>query len=81
MENEEKEILAQSDIPKLICPNCGSENPVGNKYCLICGSVLQTESSRSENSAGSLFSKDSSRFAQGLPAWSIEPPQVVVRRH
>lgn len=81
MENEEKEILAQASVSKTICPNCGSKNPVGNKYCLICGSVLQKEGSLSEKSAGSLFSKDSSRFVQGIPAWSIEPPQIVVRRH
>lgn len=81
MENEEKEILAKINIQKLICPSCGSENPIGNKYCLICGSVLQKEKSRSGISVESLFSNNSSKFAQGLPTWNIEPPQIMVRRH
>lgn len=57
------------------CPYCGAENKPGDRFCGICGKEMHPEQKGLKKD----FS-DNRIFAQGLPDWSLEPPQVVVRR-
>ncbi len=75
------------------CSACGAANKPGNKFCSSCGKALgglqnevtkpsafgQTPESNS-NTAINKYVEPKNVFAQGLPDWNIEPPQVVVRR-
>lgn len=72
-----------------ICPNCGAVNRAENNYCNTCGSKINISQNTNKAPAfGQIKESDmpikykepSAIFAQGLPSWSIEPPQVVVRR-
>lgn len=76
------------------CKECGTVNASGSKFCMTCGSVLQDNAfadaapdnnkSAFETAATeekkAVYVEPSSAFAEGLPEWSIVPPQVVVRR-
>ena len=79
----------------IICPKCGIKNTSDAKFCAKCGSRLeQIEAcvSKTDETNDLIPKEDSSEkekrnqiweqntFAQGLPEWSLEPPQVMVRR-
>lgn len=82
---------------ELECSKCGSRNKSDSKFCISCGAELVMLSENSKENAFSKVEDNSkakpteretsnyiepeSVFAQGLPEWSIEPPQIMVRRH
>lgn len=79
-----------SNIP---CSSCGASNPSDSKFCFSCGAeiVVLQESVNDmvafeptkemvEAVKEETYSEPNNVFAQGLPEWSIEPPQVMVRR-
>lgn len=76
------------------CPNCGAANKPEDTNCVSCGTALaapafapaETEAPAAEAfapvaEAPAAAAEPVSVFAEGLPAWDIVPPQVVVRRH
>ncbi len=76
------------------CPKCGAANKEDSKVCLSCGAELPESCQPQANSPALQQVKEqepskkafkyvepNNVFAEGLPAWSIEPPQVMVRRH
>lgn len=58
---------------KITCPKCETLNDADARYCLSCGLTLMEKGK-------TIVYEDKCIFAEGLPDWSIEPPQVVVRR-
>lgn len=83
--------VANGDI--VVCPKCGTQNNKEFKFCLSCGEELiknnesdnapafaQVNDSGIESKEVDVKTEPESVFAQGLPSWSIEPPQVLVRR-
>lgn len=84
-------IASGANVP---CPKCGASNKTDSKLCISCGAELSTPQTTTENAPAfapakeavapaktSRYIEPSNVFAQGLPAWNIEPPQVMVRRH
>ena len=75
---------------KIICSHCNTYNPSDNKTCFSCGQELNTQSNTNNESKqpetpnipekSIKYIEPEHVFAQGLPEWSIEPPQVMVRR-
>ena len=63
---------AAEEERKISCPACGCTNTEKARFCTSCGAALKTEAGNP--------SVQVSPFAQGLPEWNIEPPQVLVRR-
>ena len=73
------------------CPKCGTSNKPDSQYCISCGAKIAA-SQESQNKAPAFapvqqapaktikYTEPNNVFAQGLPDWSIEPPQVMVRR-
>lgn len=75
------------------CSNCGTTNESDSKFCISCGAELSTQETSSANAPAfqqvkeketpaqvSQYIEPNNVFAEGLPEWSIEPPQVMVRR-
>jgi len=50
------------------CASCGSVVVTGDALCQKCGKPV------------TVYIEPPVAFAAGLPAWSIEPPMVVIRR-
>ena len=80
-------VAAGTNIP---CPKCGANNKADSKFCISCGEEIVVP--KADNTPAFAPAKEtpakvakyvepSSAFAEGLHAWSIEPPQVMVRRH
>lgn len=65
---------------KIPCPNCNQFNEAGSLFCVSCGKKLGEEKVSKTVPDLPEEPEISSAFAQGLPAWDIVPPQVVVRR-
>ena len=76
------------------CPKCGTANEQDSKYCISCGAELSEPQTTQTNTPvfeqikeqeapvqTSQYAEPNNVFAKGLPDWSIEPPQVMVRRH
>lgn len=77
------------------CPKCSAMNKPDSRFCIACGAELVKQEVSTQNSAPAFsqvketkveqicnkYVEPESVFAQGLPSWSIEPPQVMVRRH
>ena len=75
------------------CSKCGTSNKSGAKFCISCGTEIATPKKTANNApafesaketvavTSAKYTEPESVFAQGLPAWSIEPPQIMVRRH
>ncbi len=76
------------------CPKCNTANNPNSKFCKACGTKLARELDVKEATAFSKIIDDSKTenrkfdsdedskliFADGLPAWDIVPPQIMVRR-
>lgn len=70
------------------CPKCSSLNEANAKFCIFCGASLikkdsSDESKEKQDNIPSVIEEESEAegvFAEGLPAWDVEPPQTVVRR-
>lgn len=78
------------------CPKCNTLNEADSKFCASCGVSLEKKveskdvdvpfSQVKKEEAPKVVTKKvedekaESVFAEGLPAWDIEPPQVMVRR-
>lgn len=75
------------------CPKCGAANQADSEFCISCGAELPAPQEAQKDTPVFEPSKESAptktveyvepdnAFAQGLPDWSLEPPQVMVRRH
>jgi len=66
------------------CAVCGTVMDFGSAVCKNCGNPVTSQAPRVSQSARGAApdygGSDLVAFASGLPAWSIEPPAVVVRR-
>lgn len=73
------------------CPGCGTSNKADSEFCVSCGAKITAPTEAPNNVPAFEPAKEtvaeavaSSQpvdvFAQGLPEWSLEPPQVMVRR-
>lgn len=76
------------------CPQCNTANKPDAKFCTACGAKLITTSEQDDTPASASVSENKQQpavvkvkdneaksvFAEGLPAWDILPPQVIVRR-
>lgn len=67
-----------ANAPKAKCPACGKDNAAYRKACGFCGAALKT--SAPSDDLAQAGDESVSAFAQGLPAWDLEPPQLLVRR-
>lgn len=76
---------------KIPCPKCNTLNESDSRFCITCGAPIgQAEApvQKPENqpSAAKPFAKveepaeEPNIFAEGLPAWDVVPPQVMIRR-
>lgn len=78
---------------KIPCPVCGTANESDDKFCVSCGAEIGVSSNpdkipafKQKNHSAPFaenkvqYDEPYAAFAQGLPEWSVEPPQVVVRR-
>ncbi len=74
------------------CPKCGTANKPDSKFCVSCGAEIVVAEAKAtpafapvadseQKNAASKYVEPVSVFADGLPAWDIVPPQVMVRRH
>ena len=83
-------VAAGTSIP---CPKCGASNKSDSKFCISCGAEIGAPNANASNTPAFKPAKETvmpakaaryvepnNVFAEGLPAWSIEPPQVMVRR-
>lgn len=82
-------VASGTNVP---CPKCGTNNKPDSKFCISCGAEI-TVAQEAKNNAPAFapaqeapvkevkYVEPNNAFAQGLPNWSIEPPQVMVRRH
>lgn len=81
-------VASGANIP---CPKCGTNNKSDSKSCISCGAEINVsqetqntpafESTKETAPAETIkYVEPNNVFAQGLPEWSIEPPQVMVRR-
>lgn len=79
-------VAAGTNIP---CPKCGASNKAGSKFCIFCGEEIVAPKAdnapafapvKETPAKAAKYAEPSSAFAEGLPAWSIEPPQIMVRR-
>lgn len=81
------------EINEKVCPACSAKNEASAKFCFACGqSMVQAESNTQAPvftpakpvveaaPKAVVYEEPESAFATGLPSWSLEPPQVVVRR-
>ena len=84
-------VASGTDISCCICNICGLINSAESKYCFSCGAELNPSQNTQNNTSAfehvvetSVAHEEEDKkinvFAQGLPDWSIEPPQVMVRR-
>lgn len=75
------------------CPGCGTLNKPDSRFCISCGSEITSPATKEPKNTAPAFEpvkesapkapayeEPSSAFAHGLPEWSLEPPQVVIRR-
>lgn len=82
-------VASGSNIP---CPECGTNNKPDSRFCISCGAKF-VDLQESQNNAPAFeatkeaasaktveYVEPNNAFAQGLPDWSVEPPQVMVRR-
>lgn len=81
-------VASGANVP---CPKCGASNKAGSKFCISCGAEISALQAAANNAPAfataqeapaktAKYIEPNNVFAQGLPNWSIEPPQVMVRR-
>lgn len=84
-----------SPIKKVVyCPSCNASNDEGALFCASCGAKIEETKEKVQNSPSpevQAFNsvtqtiveeqEEISVFAQGLPAWDIVPPNIMVRRN
>lgn len=79
-----------------VCQKCQLPNEPNSIFCASCGQKLQEETKKQDASPFATveatkkekilietqksYSESDSVFAKGLPEWSIEPPQIMIRR-
>lgn len=89
-------INSVGSVEMVNCPACGSANKANRSVCFLCGAPMHAtegaETSKQEFASIDQNSQEapavvqkpyvepSCAFAEGLPDWSIEPPQLGVRR-
>lgn len=86
-------INSVADGQTIPCPKCNTANKPGTEVCVTCGTRLikadtddspafapVSESYQHTAKGEDKYMEDKSVFADGLPAWDIVPPQVMVRR-
>lgn len=77
---------------EISCPKCGARNESDSKFCIDCGAEITVPQAndtpafeQAKEAAAPAkapkYVEPNNVFAEGLPEWSIEPPQVMVRRH
>lgn len=77
---------------KHTCPKCGASNANDSRFCITCGAKMEAltekkneepafEPVREATPPPAKYVEPSNAFAQGLPEWNLEPPQIMVRRH
>ena len=77
----------------IVCPECSAENKSDVSFCASCGAQLVKRKEAKISApafkphtedvatATTKYVEPNSVFAEGLPSWNLEPPQVMVRRH
>lgn len=80
---------------EVVCQNCGVKNEIFSEFCITCGTEISTNEDLTQKSVYPLdndnsipalkqanikYVEPSNAFAHGLPDWTIEPPQLLVRR-
>lgn len=83
-------VASGTNVP---CPKCGVSNKSDSKFCISCGAEITAPKEAANNAPAFVPAKETvspaktarfvepnNVFAQGLPDWNIEPPQVMVRR-
>lgn len=72
---------------KIPCSKCDALNEADSKFCEACGAPLEAKNENKDAAFAPLtevatetYINDKDVFADGLPEWNIEPPQVLVRR-
>lgn len=76
------------DRQKIVCPSCNTLNESDSSFCIACGTKLKNIVKKPEKKMAFNFvapvveeaEEPISVFAQGLPAWDIVPPQIMVRK-
>lgn len=76
------------------CPKCGAANNSDSRFCISCGTEINIPQITQKDAPAFANVKETEQpiqiskyvepknvFAEGLPEWSIEPPQIMVRRH
>ncbi len=76
------------------CPKCGTSNNPDRKFCFSCGTEFSSSQEKESDTVAFAsveeaeapaenftYVEPNNAFAQGLPEWSLEPPQVMIRRH
>lgn len=93
--NNAEYINSVADGESIPCPECGAKNKTENEFCFSCGARLSSgkeepasvpafqtcSDDKDEEVTTGQYVEPAKVFAEGLPSWSIEPPQVMVRRH
>ena len=86
-------VVSGTKDANIICPECETIHTPDCKFCIICGADLSVPPKVQKDTPAFEPAKEvitpavtvkyvepNNVFAQGLPDWSIEPPQVMVRR-
>lgn len=77
---------ASNDVDARCCTTCGSEfeQKAGSQeeapFATVDEVAATVESGTGQKVSVQYQQKSNSVFAEGLPLWTLEPPQVVVRR-
>jgi ribosomal protein L40E len=53
------------EITQMVCADCGTLNPVGSKYCRLCGAPLSGGEQRADKEGSETESE-----AQGISCWA-----------
>lgn len=64
------------------CPKCETPNTPDSRFCMACGVSLVSKGVAFDSLEEQVTEtvQEVPAFAEGLPAWDIVPPQVMVKR-